>query len=309
MKSDGSFIAGDWGTSNLRLFLLDSLGTVRAERAGPGAASVRGTFAAELAALAAPWVEAHGEMPVVLCGMVGSNLGWVQTQALPCPVDLNELASHCSEPAPDVRIVPGLSCLNRYGATDYMRGEETQILGALSRHDYRTGRRLLCLPGTHTKWVMIDGGVVQEFVSAPTGELYRVLYEHSVLVRAHREEPLDLAAFSHAVRAFNEHPGAQLLHRLFETRARQLNGDMNATQAAGFLSGLLIASDTAGGLDMTGGNTPDPPVVVIGAPQLTRLYAEALECRGLTAIQVDGSRAAVAGLHCVQRHFAPAAVV
>jgi 2-dehydro-3-deoxygalactonokinase len=47
----------------------------------------------------------------------------------------------------------------------------------------RQGRWLLCLPGTHTKWVVVEDGLVREFFTAPTGELFALLRDRSVLVR------------------------------------------------------------------------------------------------------------------------------
>jgi 2-dehydro-3-deoxygalactonokinase len=304
LKSIPLFIAGDWGTSNLRLFLVDESGAALEERTGPGAAEVGGAFAAELAALSAEWVSRHGALPTTLCGMVGSNLGWMQTKALPCPVDIGQIAANLSMPAPTVRIVPGLSCRNRYGASDYMRGEETQIFGALKLKPGESRlRRLLCLPGTHTKWVVVEAGVVSEFVSAPTGELYRILHDHSVLVRELHPTPLDISAFEQGLAAFNAHPHAQLLHRLFETRGRQLGGELAPAQAAGFLSGLLIASDVAGGLKLGEAAGIDAPIVIIGTASLRTLYGRALAAHGRKVEELDGALAALAGLHAVQQRW------
>ena len=298
-------IAGDWGTSNLRLFLVDADGAVRAERRGRGAAAAQGAFAAELATLSGEWRARHGALPVVLCGMVGSNFGWTQTRALNCPLDVRQIGQYCSEPAPGVRIVPGLTCRNTYGAPDFLRGEETQILGALTLlGDETPARRLLCLPGTHTKWVILDGHEVREFVSVPAGEIYRALHDHTVLVREPSAAPLDRDAFARGLVAFNEYPAAQLLHRLFETRGRQLQGELTAVQAAAFLSALLVASDVAGGLDLAAAAEIDVPVTLIGAPELTGLYAQALAARGRDVSEFDGARAAVAGLRAVHRQSA-----
>jgi 2-dehydro-3-deoxygalactonokinase len=217
---------------------------------------------------------------------------------------VDEIAASLSTPASDVHIVPGLSCTNRFGATDYMRGEETQILGAVSLlKPLQSGRRLLCLPGTHTKWVVVEAGRVLEFLSAPTGEVYQTLHAHSVLVRDMDAKPFEREAFMRGVAAFNQHPQAQLLHRLFEVRSRQLKGELSAAEAAGFLSGLLIASDNAGGVELAALAGTQTPVAVIGAPALTSLYALALEARGVGSLQLDGSLAALAGLTAVQRQF------
>ncbi|WP_425414851.1 2-dehydro-3-deoxygalactonokinase, partial [Promicromonospora kroppenstedtii] len=39
------------------------------------------------------------------------------------------------------------------------------------------------LPGTHSKWVRLDGGRVTGFTTAMTGELYGLLMGDSILAR------------------------------------------------------------------------------------------------------------------------------
>ena len=70
-----AYIAGDWGTSNLRLALCDVNGRALEIRKGPGAAESRERFAQVFDDLTADWMAAHGRLPVVLCGMVGSAFG------------------------------------------------------------------------------------------------------------------------------------------------------------------------------------------------------------------------------------------
>src|SRR6185436_6198995 len=72
---------------------------------------------------------------------------------------------------------------NPLGAPDVMRGEETQLVGALEIEPaLAAGRHLVCMPGTHTKWVSMRDGIVQEFLTVPTGEVFALLCNHSVLV-------------------------------------------------------------------------------------------------------------------------------
>jgi 2-dehydro-3-deoxygalactonokinase len=306
--SAASFIAGDWGTSNLRLFLCSSEGVALDSTSGPGAADSHGRFADVLSSLTADWHERYGPLKAVLCGMVGSTIGWVEAPYLPCPAKPDQLADACkSLEGGKVHVVPGLSCRNRFNAPDVMRGEETQILGALQlTHALAQGRRLLCLPGTHTKWAVVEDGLIQEFFSAPTGEVFAVLNEHSVLVRNHggTHDRGDSAAFRAGLAAFNGFPQGQLLHRLFECRSRQLAGELTAAAAESYLSGLLIASDTHGALRLMAGPITAKPITLIGSPDLTQRYASALSLNGCESHQVDGSAAALAGLAQIHRRIA-----
>lgn len=300
-----NFIGGDWGTSHLRLFLCDAQGAVLDSRAGPGAIDASGHFSDVFESLAAPWEESLGTLPAVLCGMVGSSIGWVQVRYVACPVIPEQIADACvSLRRGNIHIVPGLSCRNRFDAPDFLRGEETQILGALQLAPaLRQGRWLLCLPGTHTKWALLEDGSVREFSTAPTGEMFAVVCKHSVLVRKHGcgETRTDAEAFKNGLASFNAYPHAQLLHRLFECRSRQLSDELRAPAA--YLSGLLIASDVHGALRMLSSSVETRLVYVIGSSNLTHLYATALACHGYEASQVEGAAASRAGLAQVHRRL------
>ena len=118
----------------------------------------------------------------MLCGMVGSNLGWALAPYADCPAGFADLARCAIQVAPQVWIIPGLRCAGLAGAPDVMRGEETQVLGWLAqRPERQRGRHLICHPGTHAKWVVVEDGRIVRFVTAMTGEMFAVLSKHSVL--------------------------------------------------------------------------------------------------------------------------------
>lgn len=298
-----AFIAGDWGTSNLTLALCDKDGRALETRKGPGAAGSRSRFAAVFDELTTDWSRSHGRLPAVLCGMVGSAFGWTEVPYLPCPADLHELAEDPVVVREGVSIVPGMRCTNPLGAPDVMRGEETQLSGAQILHpSMSTGKQLVCMPGTHTKWVSLNGSVVQEFLTAPTGELFAMLCEHSVLVRD-PSTPVEHHAreFERGVAESARHPEASLLHRLFQGRSLRLDKQLSAEGAASWMSGLLIGTDVRGALPLFSQHDAHAAVYVVGAPELTEHYAQALTRCGRASIQVDGAKAALAGLGFVYR--------
>jgi len=180
-----------------------------------------------------------------------------------------------------------------------MRGEETQILGVLALEPaLRQGRQLLCLPGTHTKWALLNDGVVTGFLTAPTGELFNLLSTHSVLVRERGDVTAEV--FRAGLEQFGRFPKAQLLHRLFECRSRALNGELAPRDAAAFLSGLLVASDIAGAFETF---EDIQAVQVVGSPNLTQLYATGLEQRQCKSRATDGSDAVLAGLTLIRKQL------
>jgi 2-dehydro-3-deoxygalactonokinase len=297
-----AFIAGDWGMSNLTLALCDADGNALETRRGPGAADSRHRFAQVFDELAAGWVD-HGPRPVLLCGTVGATFGWREAPLLPCPADLHQLTGLSAAVREGIGIVPGMRCTNPLGAPDLMRGEETQLLGARVLHaTVGRGRQLVCMPGTHTKWVWLNGSVVEAFLTAPTGELFAAVCEHSVLVRE-QAGPIvhDPGAFERGLAAAADHPDVSLLHKLFQCRTRRLDQQLSREGAPSWMSGLLVGTDVAGALALFDDDGSHAPVHVIGAPGLTALYSLAITRQGRAAIQIDGTRAALAGLAQVYR--------
>ncbi|HLA72073.1 MAG TPA: 2-dehydro-3-deoxygalactonokinase [Steroidobacteraceae bacterium] len=294
-----AFIAGDWGTSQLRLYLCDAANNVLEARVARGAAAARGEHEQVLDGEIAGWENSAGPLPVVLCGMIGSSIGWVQAPYLPAPADPQGLAAACvSLRGGRVLIVPGVSCSNCLAAPDVMRGEETQILGALKLDPrLRIGQHLVCLPGTHTKWVVVRGGAIVEFLTAPTGELFELLSKHSVMVRDGADErAMNDTAFEAGLERVRALPGVELLHRIFEVRSRRLLAQMPPEDAASYMSGLLIGSDVAGAARVFADEIRDKPVYLIAAPGLVRAYSTALRAFGLAPDVIDGGSASLAGL-------------
>jgi 2-dehydro-3-deoxygalactonokinase len=296
-------LACDWGTTNLRAWTLDEAGKVVAHREfdlgvsklQPGEAAAR--FRDEVQ----PALKAE-RLPAILCGMVGSNLGWTVAPYADCPAGLPELAQRLIVAAPDVRIVPGLRCDGIAGSPDVMRGEETQLLGWIAQHpDRAKGRQVVCHPGTHAKWVLIEDGRIVRFVTAMTGELFAVLSRHSVLKG---EGPADdMAAFDEGLAAAGD--GDALAARLFTARARVVGEGKPAQSTPSYLSGLLVGADAAATPRLLG-LSGDEPVALLGDAALCGLYRRALERRGTPCETFDGEAAALAGLFALSRTGADA---
>lgn len=292
-------IFGDWGTSRLRLYLRQGK-SVLDRRDGPGIGALTSSPRDTFLDLVGDWREAKPSL-ALLCGMVGSRNGWAEAAYAPCPAgpaDIRARLLHLDADGLPVAIVPGLSCRNALGGPDVMRGEETQILGALELEPtLKRGRRLLALPGTHTKWVVVEDGAIASFLTAPVGEIYALLREHSILAKAapgDAETPEGVAAgFTRGLARIVEQGPARLPHLIFETRSRQLLDGLPKDEAMGFLSGLLIGGDAAAASSWFGDLGQ---VSLIGAPALSALYAQAIAAHGGSSVSVDGDAAVLAGL-------------
>lgn len=266
-------IALDWGSTRLRAFLLGDGGEVLATRqSNDGAATLSGAdaYAAALAALVGDWRADHPGIPLLACGMVGSQYGWREAPYVRCPADAAGLAAQLLKLDSQLSIVPGL--VDDAAQPDVMRGEETQIVGALALHPELAEDACLVLPGTHSKWARVKAGRVMGFATHMTGELFALLRQHSVLNRlmpADGSSPASPEAFLKGVDAAQQ-PGG-LGHQLFAVRTLGLFKQLSAEQLPDYLSGLLIGHELAS--ELQGAQTR---VALIGDPALCARYAQAL---------------------------------
>ncbi len=287
--TQAAFVGVDWGTSNARFMLCDGLGAIIAERDGPGIARLDGALAIEAACFAA--LEGWPRVPVVMSGMVGANIGWKPAPYVGTPA---HAAQHRAQAVRFVArgwqfsLLPGVSTTRADGHADRMRGEETQIFGVIG--DTST---LVCLPGTHCKWVAVAQGAILAFHTAMTGELLDIVGRHSILLDP-RRAPMARAdsAFGKGVAAIKDSVlGLETL--LFTVRSAQLAGTLRPDAADSYLAGLCIGADVRSALAVH----RDPArITLIGAPGLTALYVAALELFGCDAAVVDGRDAVRAGL-------------
>jgi 2-dehydro-3-deoxygalactonokinase len=276
------FLAVDWGTTNRRVFLIDGGVVVRTERDDRGVTAVD-DFAAEAAAIRGRF----GDLPMLLAGMVGSNIGWRPAPYVAAPAGVAELAAGLLWIDDRTAIVPGISTLVD-GRADVMRGEEVQLLGAVAA-GLVPRDALLAQPGTHCKWVEMQGGRVANFVTAMTGELFALLRKHGLLAVQLGGEVTIGQAFLDGV---EEGKRRDLAASLFGIRAAKMLGQRDDADAASYASGLLIGTDVAARLATSGHDT----VHILADPGLGGLYSVAIEAHGRAARLVDSHAAFVAGV-------------
>jgi 2-dehydro-3-deoxygalactonokinase len=293
----GAFVVVDWGTSSFRGWLMSADGEALAESRGSegmlhciGGGAATG-FAPVLRDHLARLGAAEG-VPVLICGMAGARQGWAEAPYLKTPTRLDALhegAIRIDAPG-DIRILPGIAQA-RPDRPDVMRGEETQLLG-VTEADFSG---LVCIPGTHSKWISIEAGRIVEFSTYMTGELYSVIAQHSILAHAVETEgpaPIDSRPFREGLSVAMTAPTA-LTASLFRLRAAQLLGFEQRADGAARLSGLLIGAELADALHRHG---PLRSVRLIGAGALGRLYEAALAGQGLDVTTVDAEQASRLGL-------------
>ena len=286
MRWTDGFIAVDWGTTNRRAYRLDPSGQCVDEfEDGKGALSVpKGEFPAAVAEIR----DRLGDLPLLLAGMAGSNRGWVDAPYVPCPAGIDDLVKNLVWAGEREAIVPGVSYIGQ-GRADVMRGEEVQLLGGVAE-GLVNPHGFVCHPGTHNKWALLRGGMIQIFGTVMTGELFNLLKEHSILADLLQGPVEPNEAFKRGVHRALERE--MLPADLFGVRAAVLLGQASKDDAPSFTSGLLIGTDVQIGLTWPA----SARIGVMGRPELTRLYAAAIAEAGREPIELDGEHCFIAGI-------------
>lgn len=285
-------IGVDWGTSVFRAFRLGPGGEIREMRSSPrGVLHMKeAQFETVLDEEIGDWIY-DGETRVLMCGMVGSRQGWLETAYLPCPAGIPSLVKETVPvPFPNarVRIVPGVSNLDEHGVPELLRGEETASMGVLESCQ---GDALACFPGSHSKWVHLEGGTISRFRTYVTGEFYAAVRQCTILGRTMISAASeDGEGFERGVLRSAQSGG--LLHHLFGVRTLTLAHQLQEAASASYLSGLLIGHEVRQAME------PGATVHLVGSPALCPFYARAIEICGGHA-KIDAGNAAARGLAAI----------
>lgn len=281
-------IAINWGSSNFRAYKLDAQGNIEEEKeSSRGAVGVpTGGFLDALILEVGDWLFGK-DTRVLMSGMVGARRGWKEAPYVPVPATFEQVVKRVIRvdvEGLDVRIVPGLIGKDDQGVPEVLRGEETEIFGCTAD----LGKcMLLCLPGTHTKWVRMDEGKIAGFLTSMTGDIFKAIREHTILRACTQQEPADEEAFLRGVERARQ-PG-DIAHHLFGVRTLVLTGAMQESSASSYLSGLLI------GHEVRATAWQDDAVHLIGDPVLCSLYEKALGKIGV-GVKLEPEGAALRGL-------------
>ena len=291
-NSETALIGVDWGTSALRAYRLSADGKILEHVSEPkGILNVENnTFAETLDAVIGAWRKPG--LPVILSGMIGSRQGWIEVPYLNVPATLDDLANAMVQPNhdPALHFVPGLAQDLPDRAPDVMRGEETQILGAVGGDQ---GHHLLIMPGTHSKWVLVERSRITWFATFMTGELFAILKDHSILGRM-----MSIESGDHDRRAFEQgldqarSQSGGLLQKLFSARTLPLFERLPSESVAAYLSGLLIGTEIKEALSNISDLEKSIGIKMIGASSLVDYYLHAITHAGFTADRASDDAAA-----------------
>src|SRR3954447_626509 len=183
-----TFISCDWGTSAFRLRLVNAetkevLATIKTDQ---GNAVVYNDWinnhqqedrlsfysnilANGVQALEQEYGQSLADTTIVISGMASSSIGMMELpyKDLPFHLDGSDILTEVISPLPsfkhNILFISGAKTNQ-----DVMRGEETKLLGCDVEN--KQEKQLLVLPGTHTKHVVIEGGIATDFKTYMTGE-------------------------------------------------------------------------------------------------------------------------------------------
>jgi len=310
-KHMDNVIVVDWGTSHLRAYLCQLSSDHQLHlidtKFGLGVTKCQQKFESELFNCIDPWLNQFGQLPIQITGQIGSTIGWKETTYLSCPVSPDNIANSCLTftcRKSVISIVPGVSCELDDELHDVMRGEELQVLGWLNLNlQNRRGKHLICLPGTHTKWVLVDNGKIMLFKTAITGELFDLLNNQSVLIQTPNTEHNE-DAFKRGAKYTLDSKLGNFSHGIFSVRSNQLFGKLSQEEASSYLSGLLIGSDVRAAINATEWDIFSlNNVIIIGAPQLSNCFSTALSMQNISSIICNAEATIISGFSKLNQSF------
>ncbi|EMJ0105300.1 2-dehydro-3-deoxygalactonokinase [Enterobacter cloacae] len=282
------YIAIDWGSTNLRAWLYQGEQCLESRQSEAGVTRLNGKSPeAVLAEVTQNWRDSA--TPVVMAGMVGSNVGWKIAPYLPVPVSFSAIGKQLTSVGDNIWIVPGL-CVSRDDNQNVMRGEETQLLGARTL----SPSSVYVMPGTHCKWVQADAEYIYDFRTVMTGELHHLLLNHSLLGAGLPKQVPSPEAFAAGLARGIASP--DVLPQLFEVRASHVLGNLPREQVSEFLSGLLIGAEVASMREFVG---REQAVTIVAGAALTSRYEQAFRAIGREVSTVSGDTAFQAGIRSI----------
>ena len=273
-----ALIGIDWGTSSLRAFLIARDGQILDQVASPQGIMHTDDYAGVFHALVQPWL-ATGTLPIIASGMITSRNGWVETPYVDVPAGAEALAAALVPFTTDngitLHFVTGMTT-EHAGAPDVMRGEETQIIGAAAMG---MNQGSFVMPGTHSKWIRVTEGRIEDYTTYMTGELFATLSKHTILgaLMSDASGTFHEEAFGMGIAA-GKTAGDQLLHKLFHVRTLPLFGKLHNKAVADYLSGLLIGAEIQAAQHLCSDQTP---VTIVGRDDLADRYEAGLHLFGI----------------------------
>ena len=284
----------DWGTTNVRVFLVDGLSgdVIDQRKSDKGIKFVpRGAYPAVFSELTQGWLDTAKF--TLMAGMVGSANGWEEAAYVPLPASPLKVSEHIHNLSvtPNVYIVGGLCCHGIDNTYDVIRGEEVQIIGLMSKIEQE--KQLVCLPGTHSKWLEIDeDNIIDSFTTVMSGDFFSAICTSTIMAMM-LDSP---QAFSHddfqKGVELSARPGGIMAH-MFKVRGALLFNQIQPEHIESMISGIVIGSEIHSMKEVYNTNAK---IQVIGSDSLGEKYSLAFEMLAIAHQVHDGDSLSLEGM-------------
>lgn len=308
----------DCGTTNSRVYIVNERGEVKARavrKVGVRDTALTGSTEKLREGLREAYREALeraglavGEIALVVSsGMITSEIGLAELPHLWAPASLDALAQGITRVpqedlfpgSPPVYFVRGIK--NRYDEArtgldeadrlDFMRGEETQVVGYLSLHETRLPVTFVVL-SSHTKFISVNReGAIGGSLTTVSGQVYEALMKETFLAksvegdprRSKQGEKLDEGHYRRILelaRRFCDEGG--FLRALLVTRFMDTLLSTTREERQAYVEAVLAAEDLKVLSRLPAMGFPaDAGFVLVGSPGRVRLYQLLLEMAGV----------------------------
>lgn len=307
------FLSCDWGTSTLRLRLIQvqDLKVIAEAKTDQGIASTynrwqqhndqgRMAFYAaiikdQISSLSKKLGMPLHEIPLILSGMASSTIGMIDLPYKKLPFNLDGTDLKLKIMDAENGFNPFIMISGARTDMDVMRGEETKIVGCASALIETAQEQLLILPGTHSKHIVIKDEKAWSFKSYMTGEFFDLLSSKSVLATSVEKggdfkDPVNAQRFEEGVQS-SQMDG--LLSASFKVRTNEVLKSMPKQQNYHYLSGLLIGAELKG-------LNPDIAVTLVGGAMHLPYYVKACRLLGISVnTQIDADVALISGQRAI----------
>ena len=282
----------DWGTSNLRAYLLDNGELINEYSSSKGLMAAREVGFKKVLGEVLEFFQVSDATTIRLSGMIGSKHGWQEAPYAHAPVSVDDLQESVVvlKEYPDAKILGGVYYEMPNGKRDVMRGEEVQVFGVLEKYP---DAKKICLPGTHSKWVDVEESKLNAFSTWMTGDLFRSLSEHTIFKAQYSSTDFNEVAFLKGVHSARE--AGPLMNSLFHLRTDYLFQNVDATEFHSYLSGFLIGSEIK---EAAKGCSE---VYLCGSGKMNEYYEAALKVFGVKTLTITADEATILGIQAVSK--------
>jgi len=233
---------------------------------------------------------------VIASGMITSNVGLVEIPHLVAPVSMADLAAGiqdvlCEDVCPiPISFIPGVKNrdggdvdLSNFEEMDIMRGEEVEAAAILA--EYPTGQSyILVLPGSHTKYVAVDGdGRITGCLTSITGELLNSITNDTIIADAVGRQYVTEATYDRdmVLVGYGQAAKCGIGRACFSARILNQFAIDDKSKIANYILGACLQSDVAAIRNSSAISAgPDATIIVAGKNPFRRAIADILAYEG-----------------------------